>query len=56
MELMTRKEDAKIEYLPLFPSWLKRTKTGLNLHSEYLEIAESHVDAWIFRFRFRRCQ
>ena len=41
---------SKVEFLPLFRSWFKQSKEGLNPCSEHLKTIESQVDEKIFRF------
>ena len=35
---------SKVDFLPYFRSWLKRSKEGSNLHSEHLKTIESQFD------------
>ena len=65
MAVLTRKEVddgvratlrflSKVEFIPIFRYWFKRSKEGLNPHSERLKIIEPQVDEQIFRFHSER--
>ena len=47
---VTLRFPSKVEFIPFFRSWLKRSKEELNPHSEHLIRIEPQVDEEIFRF------